>query len=73
MILSYRVLLELLPGRLGEAACRLGGRQLALRPPQPLEELLQLAVETFRLQREQVWEREEQPSIHYFSSTFTFP
>jgi len=43
------VLLQLLSGGFRQAACRLGGGQLAVRPPQPLEELLQLAVETFRL------------------------
>ncbi|TNN50798.1 hypothetical protein EYF80_039010 [Liparis tanakae] len=44
-----QVLLQLLSGGLRQPACRLGGGELAVRPPQPLEELLQLAVETFRL------------------------
>lgn len=51
LILCYLVLLELLSGCFRETACRLGGRQLALRSPQPLKELLQLAMETFSLHR----------------------
>ena len=54
MCLWYHVLLELLPGRLGEAAGGFGCSQLALRPPQPLEELLQLTVETFSLRENEV-------------------
>lgn len=50
ILVCYHVLLKLLPGCFREAACRLGGRQLALRPPQPLQELLQLAMETLSLQ-----------------------
>lgn len=48
--LWYHVLLELLPGCFWETSCWFGCRQLALRPPQPLEELLQLSMETFSLQ-----------------------
>ena len=38
--LRYHVLLELLPGGLRETPGGLGGGQLGLRPPQPLQELL---------------------------------
>ena len=51
MDVRYHVLLQLLPGRLREAPGGLGGGQLALRPPQPLQELLEVAVETLRLHR----------------------
>lgn len=48
----YQVLLQLLPGRLRQATCGFGCRQLALCPPQPLQELLQLTMETLRLGNE---------------------
>ena len=48
--MCYHVLLELLAGCLWEAPRWLGSRQLAVCPPQPQQEVLQLAMETLGLE-----------------------
>lgn len=49
--INHHVLLKLLPSCFRQTACWFGSRQLTLCPPQPLKELLQLAMETFSLRR----------------------
>lgn len=49
--INHHVLLKLLSSCFRQTACWFGSRQLTLCPPQPLKELLQLAMETFSLHR----------------------